>query len=574
MWFILLSLKLCTIVVGQQCPYAKLWIEHGPVKAMEIIEKKYGRSNHNSRNLLENNGNPPVTCALAPGPIGSAHQAAYSSGYKTDCPNTPASRSPYMLPLRWTALIEQTALPVGNRNLSRSFGGGPSQPFSRSQVYYDLSKNMKRADSLFNGSVINTMIHRNNEMYFISYKNGMPSSCTGIDLGVVGNMRPDWFLDARGDQTSSQFLGNQHVYHNGKPTLVKQWRKKDFADMYFVISILAEAGHDGVHWPMFFNVPGEGFGDDFLSQYLNHRILNESEINSLFYLDKNLYCFMPPRTSNQTGAPDGNREHVPSHLNVDEAGWVKNVWTGSPDGPEKPQILDCGIEKDTYQPEKPSVWGNLETKKLGNKGSLQYCLGTDSSLNMRITYPSDSKAWIAIGFKDSPMCQMVPAEIVAAVFTGETYTARYGNISPQIQNFAFQDSNNTYFNTLNSDIAVFGETKVTFSDGNIQMEISHRPKSISQINIIWAVGRQPSLSYHQSRGCVILTNISSCSDSIIPAKNNSVVELEVESELEMGSHPALVWWWVVFIAIASAIFGGCVSYCIFVKSKNRFVNPA
>jgi len=554
----LFFLNICTFIAGQQCPYAKLWIEHGPENAMEMIEKKYGRSIHDSRKLLETSfnvpeNNPPI-CEIAPGPIGSAHQAAYSSGYKTDCPDTPAIRSPYMLPLRWTALIEQTALPVGNRNLSRSFGGGPDQKFIRTQVYYDLSKNMKRADSLFNGTVTNTMIHRNNEMFFISYKDGMPSNCTGIDLGLVGNMRPDWYLDARGDQTSSQFLGNQHVYHNGKPTLVKQWRKKDFADMYFVVSILAESGGDGIHWPMFFNVPGEGFGDDFLSQYLNHRILNESEINTLFYLDKTLHCFIPPRR-NRTG--DFNQEHVPSHLNVEEAGWVKNVWTGSPDGPAKPPVLDCRMEKDKSDTGKSSLWDSLETKKLGGKGSMQYCLDSNSNLNLHVTYSSDSEAWAAIGFRDSLTCQMIPAEIVAAVFTGEAYNVRYGDLSPQIKNFAFQDSNNTFFNSLKTNMNGYSETKVTYSDGSIQMEISRHIKDISQINMIWAVGRQPSMSYHESRGCVILTNISSCPGSAT-----------LKKKLELKSNPAtLIWWGVVLIAITSAILGGFIVFCFCVRMR-------
>ena len=58
--------------------------------------------------------------------------------------------------------------------------------------------------------------------------------CQFIDLVVIGNIRPDWFLDKRGDDTDVQYLGNQHVYYadadnSTVPRLVKQWRKKDFA---------------------------------------------------------------------------------------------------------------------------------------------------------------------------------------------------------------------------------------------------------------------------------------------------------------------------------------------------------
>ena len=106
--------------------------------------------------------------------------------------------------------------------------------------------------------------------------------CTWLDLAIVGNIRPDWFLDDRGDDTDVQYLGNQHVYTYAvnditssstsdsttttTPRLVKQWRKKDFASQYFTMSMLANPynstntndtvkalAENNIHWPIVLN---------------------------------------------------------------------------------------------------------------------------------------------------------------------------------------------------------------------------------------------------------------------------------------------------------------------------------
>ena len=131
---------------------------------------------------------------------------------------------------------------------------------------------------------MSTMIHRENLMYFISWKEDVTNpvqvgerdaskieECTMLNMAVVGNIRPDWFMDKRGDDTDVQYLGNQHVYYaDGQtPKLVKQWRKKDFASQYFVMSMTGNPPNmleqdpeapveDNMHWPLILNVPGEG----------------------------------------------------------------------------------------------------------------------------------------------------------------------------------------------------------------------------------------------------------------------------------------------------------------------------
>jgi hypothetical protein len=56
-------------------------------------------------------------CQIAPGAIGSAHQAGYSKGYSTSCPNTPGESSPYMWPLAWSAETESKSMMFGSDDL-------------------------------------------------------------------------------------------------------------------------------------------------------------------------------------------------------------------------------------------------------------------------------------------------------------------------------------------------------------------------------------------------------------------------------------------------------------------------
>lgn len=100
-----------------------------------------------------------------------------------------------------------------------------------------------------------TMIHRGDRMIFIDYVPGATGvdaiiNCTWMDVSIVGNVRPDWFLDKRGAASDVQYIGDSHVFHRGEPMLVKQWRKKDLTDQYFTMSMQRTAGEDGVHWPL------------------------------------------------------------------------------------------------------------------------------------------------------------------------------------------------------------------------------------------------------------------------------------------------------------------------------------
>merc|ERR1712070_709251 len=172
--------------------------------------------------------------------------------------------------------------------------------------WYLLNKNWKRTDYLSGHApgrpgtgappLDNTsVIHRNEQIIYVKWKNDTDhkdvstiESCTVSQVGGVGNIRPDWFMDSRPSFTSdiaSQYLGNQHVYHRGEPTLVKQWRKSDFANNYFVMSMKEHVDEDGIHWPLMMDIPGEGQGPDLLRSMYNHEEFEPTDL-SMFLIDQ------------------------------------------------------------------------------------------------------------------------------------------------------------------------------------------------------------------------------------------------------------------------------------------------
>jgi hypothetical protein len=177
-------------------------------------------------------------------------------------------------------------------------------------------------------------------MYFITYVDdplgddvSNIKECNWLDLSIIGNIWPDRFLDDHGAATGAQYLGNQNVYYPGMgrvavdgnsdleeeltsaaPRLVKQWRKKDFANQNFTMSMKEHTGEDDTHWPLILNMPGEGFGHDMLQYYQNHKVLSE-DVTDPFLLDG--------------GGPPAAMEYVPSNLEI-ASGFSKNIWTGSP----------------------------------------------------------------------------------------------------------------------------------------------------------------------------------------------------------------------------------------------------
>lgn len=272
-----------------RCPYARIWLEHGAEKASEIL----GMPAHQQVDV----GVPVERCSLASGFAGGAHQDARSPGYFADCAGTPGEASPYMWPLAFSFDADEINMNYDSDTPIDQYG---------TKVWYLLNKNWKRQD-VVSGFMPGragtsapdleraTILHRNEQLVFIQWKNGSDykdvstiESCFSRRVPGIGNMRPDWFLDSRPyrtDDIASQYLGNQHIYHRGEPRLVKQWRKSDHTDDYFVMSLQEHAGADGIHWPLQLNIPGEGSGPDSLRSMYNHAVFNESDLD-MFLVDQ------------------------------------------------------------------------------------------------------------------------------------------------------------------------------------------------------------------------------------------------------------------------------------------------
>jgi rubredoxin len=275
-----------------RCPHAKLWLTHGAEKASQML----GMVGHGHRAA----STAADRCAIADGFPGGAHQNAASPGYSQNCSGAPGQASPYMWPVDFSFTEEDTVMNADSDEPIAHF---------KSNTFYLLSKNWKRSD-VIDGKApsrpathapdreLTTVLHRNENIVFIQWANGTDFSnvsqivsCVAQKVGAVGTIRPDWFLDSRPYSSSdiaSQYLGNQHIVHDGKPTLVKQWRKSDFVENYFVMSMQEHPGADGIRWPLQIAIPGEAAGPDTLRVMTQHKLLNASNEESLklFLIDQ------------------------------------------------------------------------------------------------------------------------------------------------------------------------------------------------------------------------------------------------------------------------------------------------
>lgn len=465
-------------------------------------------------------------CLLAPGAMGAAHQLAMSAGYSNDCPGMPGQQSPYMWPLRWSADVEAKGL---------KFGSDEVQYHSKGRVMYMLDKNWKRLDNFYqvgiqrtvgqgpcdqadsnssfgcvrNSTTKSTIIHRNNRMSFIDYhENGSISSCRWMDLSIIGNIRPDWFMDDRGDSTDVQYLGDSHVFYRGEPKLVKQWRKKDFANQYFTMSMQRLPGADGMHWPLILNVPGEGFGDDFLQHYSDHKTLGESD-SELFLIDD---AFVEaggscPKMASEgsAGPPTGQQAHVPSNLEVQKQSWRSIVWTESP-------IWIPVVEVDmSTAPGVLTVTSDV---------SVESCFKDASSmLKLNVKIKMETMAWAAISWRETEECLMTPrgggdAEVVwANPKTDGTYSLHFGPLSPSMKKFdaSAMGSFMGKLSPLQDLQSEFGMSSAEYKDGELHFSFERKqPTKPGMVYLNFAFGTSGAVGYHKSRGCFELSAPPAC----------------------------------------------------------------
>mmetsp|Transcript_27099 Transcript_27099/g.46065 ORF Transcript_27099/g.46065 Transcript_27099/m.46065 type:complete len:806 (-) Transcript_27099:63-2480(-) len=536
-------------------------------------------------------------CIIAPGAIGAAHQAGFSEGYSTSCPNTPAQDSPYMWPLKWAANFQ-------TKNMG--FGSDDIKFESRGRTFYALDKNWKRSDTTYQlgtlrtvgqgpceniagdsdtngfGCVLNntdgmsTMIHKGGTMYFIDWKEDTAppvvgesdvskiEGCSKINMAVVGNIRSDWYLDRRGDDTDVQYLGDQHVFYPDPdegpiPMLAKQWRKKDFASQYFTMSMLgnppnkvdkmADASvEDNMHWPMILNIPGEGFGDDMLQVYTNHELLTDED-DDLFmivekYIESGGEC--PERNSFINGdeevvvGPPVQEVHIPSNLEVEEASWTTNEYTFSPvwQVPMKPVVTDMGaVASVSAAMSKPAT-------EVSDRVTVESCYdeatkSIDMSFHFHDIDPTANGRlpWMAIGYRSSEVCAMTPPSggvtpIVLVTHLegeGEVPRAHSTSLLPTAKTLSSDAFASMYMLARDlgetddhSDVSVIApqvsnaavsitRSSLTTDDTvtlNFKRAVGEKPE---QLNLMYAIGMSSELGIHTTRKCFVINAFPACS---------------------------------------------------------------
>ena len=548
-----------------RCLYADLWLTKGPNQAAIELgidklttdkENEEEISMHRSLQWEYPGANTNTECEIAPGPAGAAHQAAFSTGYRFECPGTPAEGSPYQWPLMWSSHVEMQSVPFESDDIVFE---------SRGKVWYRLDKNWKRLDTTYSRGVQRavgqglcapeniegtdpviscrrdsdlrtTMLHRQSKMYFINWKNGTAGdnvanieSCVWLDLQIVGNVRPDWFMDARGAVTDVQYLGDQHVYYEGVPKLVKQWRKKDFACQYFVMSMLGNPGADGIHWPLILNVPGEGFGDDFLQKYTNHTLLTEQD-EDLFLLDQlleaaNGTCPQQERGGGDEGAgPPVGGTKIPSNLEIDPNSWCSREYTFSPvwvppeDEKNNGTVDNSGDVNFAITEVDAGTIGSCYDKDLGV---------VQLQLNLKDIAVTDAKLpWMALGYRKDAECRMNPRDGSATdiILIGKNpatglLSASKGSMSPMVR------SNNPgaigmIYPTLSALENADGYSNVVIStsddlenteSASVTLDFSQDfDESPAAMFLMYAIGTSPQLGYHNLRQCFEITQFPEC----------------------------------------------------------------
>lgn len=357
------------------------------------------------------------------------------------------------------------------------------------------------------------------------------------------------YLDKRGESTDVQYLGKQHVYHhNETPRLVKQWRKEDFADQYFTMSIQENLLEDGIHWPLILNVPGEGFGDDFLQKYTDHFLLTDED-NALFLLDEALItangtCPQMESTGS-SGPPVGEVEPIPSDLVVEPEAWFSNEITFSP-------VWQPSVESGA-----PSAASNLTGPAITETpfGFVTSCYdeasgSLDLSFSFKDVAADDDLPWLALGYRPTEECLMTPrgggdTELIFISTSDLITTASLGSLSPSAKRF-----NDDAFSSLLSSLAPLSDAEnfadvelllPTDPEGSLDLSFSQRMKKPELMNMMFAIGSSLAIGYHSSRDCFQLTEFPACLEK--PSLDSPI------SSTESSSHG---------ISIASAIAAATV----------------
>jgi hypothetical protein len=511
-----------------------------------------------------------------------------------------------MWPMAWSADIDTQSMAFGYDDIVHQ---------NKGRTFYRLDKNWKRSDTVYSkgvrrgvgqgpcddideaqseegiiacktdldvasGDPMETMIHRGSKMYFITWKNStdvivgekdpsLIAECNYMDLVVIGNIRPDWFLDDRGDDTDVQYLGDQHVYYSSSiPRLVKQWRKKDFASQYFTMSVAGNPPSknttttDSPHWPLILNIPGEGFGDDMLQVYHNHSLLTDED-DDLFDLVQNLESSggsCPLLTSGMgpvgteggaTIGPPVTEVHVPSNLEVDENSWFTSVYTFSPvlQPPMTTKPKEYGASSSMAMTMAVTEAGRVSVESCYDPSSKSVTLSVEfKDIETIPTEAGLRLPWMALGYRNDEVCSMTPIGggdskiIMVSQSSNEDIPKAYaGSMGPNTKRFdqdaigsiygSFWPLGETvgYSNVALNTLIMMGDGGTASSAEVSRSSTPNTPSSSSNsvilsfkqefdqkpevMHLMYSIGMSPTLGVHTARSCFEIVEFPTCGDS-------------------------------------------------------------
>jgi hypothetical protein len=385
--------------------------------------------------------------------------------------------------------------------------------------------------------------------------------CQFMDLVVIGNIRPDWFLDKRGDDTDVQYLGNQHVYYadaddSTVPRLVKQWRKKDFASQYFTMSIMGNPPNklrqdanasieENMHWPLILNIPGEGFGDDMLQVYRNHRLLDAEVDAALFEIIENYEAMGGACVDRGANASDGDGaqfgppvleedEKIPSNLEVDPMSWFSNEYTFSPvwdASSSTASAVDQPPSSSAATP--PSSSSGGAPIEVSERLTVESCTDGLGSISVTVHFhdvePADDGLlpWMAIGYRTGERCAMTPPEGGSTPIVLLTQTdagsapvahktlllpeakgasdAAFSSMMASMKNLEDEgDYSDVQVMTMSSTTAV-EVSRSSGEEGTVSLYFKHTPVDAAiaggTMYYTYAIGSTSQMGPHVTRGC-------------------------------------------------------------------------
>lgn len=306
---------------------------------------------------------------------------------------------------------------------------------------------------------------------------------------------------------------------------MKEWRKKDFASQYFTMSVQQNVDADGIHWPLVLNVPGEGFGDDFLQHWESHRVLEELEADE-FLLDEAFIASggsCPQRVRNRTsdGPPTGQVAHVPSNLEVDPAAWRDIVHTGSPIW-RPPPVAEAAASGASTGAAATIAEVAIARGAAGALACLASVNASGATVRLRLRVELEDAAWIAVGFRRTEECLMTPrgggdGEVVYAwpEQGGAEYSMRFGQLPPTLKSFS-GDSGGRFLANLDTfgagSAQDLSEASVEHTGGEVLLSFARRYPSVPEgpLQLSLAVGLSGALGYHRLRECFALEALSPC----------------------------------------------------------------